>query len=95
MWTSIVRSSTMASSPMAASNAALQWEFVEPEKMRPHFSGKTVIVGQTRQTSDEVLDLGFLKLIDTDCSRGGWLTAIDLINHGTVQASETDRDRDS
>ena len=42
-----------------------------PEQMRPHFSGKTVIAGHTPQTSGQPLDLGFLKLIDTDCSREG------------------------
>jgi hypothetical protein len=49
MWTSIARSNTMASSSMAEqSNTAFQWEFVEPENMRRHYSGKTVIVAHTR-----------------------------------------------
>jgi serine/threonine protein phosphatase 1 len=75
--------------PMAEqSNTTLQWEFVEPEKMRPHYSGKTVIAGHTPQTSGEPLDLGFLKVIDTDCSRGGWLTAIDLDHQRFLQANE-------
>ena len=53
-------------------------EHAQPEHMRPHFSGKPVIAGHTPQTSGETLDLGFLKLIDTDCSRGKWLTALDV-----------------
>jgi serine/threonine protein phosphatase 1 len=55
----------------------LRWEFVQLELQRPHVSGKTLIVGHTPQLSGEVLDLGFLKVIDADCSRGGWLTAPD------------------
>jgi serine/threonine protein phosphatase 1 len=70
------------------SNTTLQWEFVQPDKMRPHCSGKVVIVGHTPQTSGEPLDLGFLKLIDTDCSRGGWLTALDVGTGALVQANE-------
>jgi serine/threonine protein phosphatase 1 len=54
----------------------LRWEFAQSELQRPHVSGKTVIVGHTPQLSGEVLDLGFLKVIDTDCSHGSWLTAL-------------------
>ena len=54
----------------------LRWEGVQPSRMVPHRSGKPVIAGHTPQVSGEVLDLGFLKLIDTDASRGGWLTAL-------------------
>ncbi len=70
------------------SNSTLQWEFVEPEKMRRHYSGKIVVAGHTPQTSGDVVDLGFLKLIDTDCSRGGWLTALELHSGDIIQANE-------
>jgi serine/threonine protein phosphatase 1 len=70
------------------SATTLQWEFVEPNRMRRHFSGKVVIAGHTPQTSGRPLDLGFLKLIDTDCSRGGWITAIDLVRQRFLQANE-------
>jgi len=70
------------------SNTTLQWEHAHPEQMRPHFSGKTVIAGHTPQTSGEPLDLGFLKLIDTDCSRRGWLTALDVRSGGVTQANQ-------
>jgi serine/threonine protein phosphatase 1 len=70
------------------SNTTLHWEFIEKEKMRPHCSGKTIIVGHTPQISGEVLDLGFLKLIDTDCSRGGWLTAYEPVHQRFLQANE-------
>ena len=70
------------------SNTTLQWQFVEPEKMRPHYSGKTVICGHSPQTGGEPLDLGFLKVIDTDCSRGGWLTALEVGSGRIVQANQ-------
>jgi serine/threonine protein phosphatase 1 len=75
--------------PMAEqSNTTLQWEFVEPEKMRRHYSGKTVIAGHTPQTSGEPLDVGFLKVLDTDCSRGGWLTALEVHTGEAIQANQ-------
>jgi serine/threonine protein phosphatase 1 len=70
------------------SNTTLQWEFVQPERMRPHYSGKTVIAGHTPQTSGEPLDLGFLKVIDTDCSRGGRLTALEVRSGRILQANQ-------
>ncbi len=62
----------------AQSNTTLQWEHVQPDKLNPHFSGKSVIAGHTPQTGGWPLDLGFLKVIDTDCCRGGWLTALEV-----------------
>jgi serine/threonine protein phosphatase 1 len=56
--------------------------------MAPHYSGKTVIAGHTPQTSGEALDLGFLKLVDTDCSRGGWLTALEVSEGEVLQANQ-------
>jgi len=70
------------------SNTTLQWEHAHPEQMRPHFSGKPVIAGHTPQTSGEPLDLVFLKLIDTDCSREGWLTALNVRNGDLIQADK-------
>jgi serine/threonine protein phosphatase 1 len=70
------------------SNTSLQWEPVQPEQMRPHFSGKTVIAGHTPQVSGEPLDLGFLKLIDTDASRGNWLTALEVRDGKFIQANQ-------
>ena len=70
------------------SGQTLRWEFVEPGRMAPHYSGKTVIAGHTPQTNGEVLDLGFLKVIDTDCSRGLWLTAYEVPGGRIFQADE-------
>ena len=58
-------------------SSALFWEFLDPSRARPHYSGKTFVVGHTPQTTGEVLDLGFVVCVDTDCSRGNWLTALD------------------
>ena len=52
------------------------WESLRTREPGPHFSGKTAIVGHTSQRSGEVLDLGYLKCIDTCCYRGLWLTAL-------------------
>lgn len=66
----------------------LRWEGVQPGRMAPHFSGKPVIAGHTCRTDGEVLDLGFLTLIDTDASRGGWLTALEVISGEIIQANQ-------
>jgi serine/threonine protein phosphatase 1 len=70
------------------SGQTLRWEFIQPERMVPHYSGKTVVAGHTPQTSGEILDLGFLKVIDTDCSRGGWLTALEVRSGEVIQANQ-------
>ena len=44
----------------------------------PHKSGKTAILGHSVQPGGRILDLGYVKCIDTDCSNGGFLTALDV-----------------
>jgi len=56
----------------------LYWEPLNLNTARPHYSGKVVIVGHTPQSSGEILNLGFVKCIDTNCHRGGWLTGLDV-----------------
>ncbi len=56
----------------------LRWRATDPATALPHCSGKRAVVGHTPQRSGEVLDLGFLVCIDTNCCRGGWLTALDI-----------------
>jgi serine/threonine protein phosphatase 1 len=65
----------------------LRWALFEPAEMRPHCSGKTVIVGHTEQANSEVLDLGFAVCIDTACWRHGWLTALEVGTRRVWQAS--------
>jgi serine/threonine protein phosphatase 1 len=66
----------------------LRWALFEAREMRPHASGKAVIVGHTEQASGEILDLGFAMCIDTACWRYGWLTAIEPSTGETWQASK-------
>lgn len=55
--------------------SGLRWESLPPIPAR-HCSGKVGIVGHTPHA--EILDLGYLKCIDTCCHGGGWLTAPDV-----------------
>lgn len=68
--------------------SALFWEFLEPGRSWPHYSGKRVVVGHTPQTTGRILDLGHVVCIDTDASRGQWLTALDLGSETYWQANE-------
>jgi serine/threonine protein phosphatase 1 len=70
------------------STTRLRWGAIKPAEVRPHSSGKTVVVGHTPQVSGEILDLGFVVGIDTNCFRGGWLTALDVATGETVQANQ-------
>ena len=71
----------------------LRWEHLDVIRLRPHCSGKTVVVGHTPQMVGTVLDLGFLVGIDTDCCRAGWLTAFDVSTGGIVQADQSGKIR--
>src|SRR5947207_1987814 len=64
----------------------LRWASLPPVPVR-HCSGKVAIVGHTAQKSGEILDLGYLKCIDTFCHGGGWLTALEVQTGKVWQAS--------
>jgi serine/threonine protein phosphatase 1 len=66
---------------------ALRWSSLPPAP-EPHCSGKVAVVGHTPQKSGEVLDLGFLKCIDTFCHGGGWLTALEVNTGQLWQANQ-------
>lgn len=55
----------------------LRWTSLPPIPSR-HCSGKIAIVGHKPQKNGEILDLGFVKCIDTFCHGGGWLTALEV-----------------
>lgn len=57
---------------------ALRWDSLKYRRPGPHRSGKTAIVGHTAQADFEILDLGYLKCLDTCCYGGGWLTAMEV-----------------
>ena len=65
----------------------LFWEHINEFTPSLHFSGKTAIVGHTPQLDGEVRDLGHVKLIDTHCYGGQWLTALDVNNDIVIQAN--------
>jgi serine/threonine protein phosphatase 1 len=69
-------------------SSALFWESLDPNRAWPHYSGKTFVVGHTPQTTGDILDLGFVVGIDTDCSRGNWLTALDAVSGQYWQANQ-------
>jgi len=72
---------------------ALRWRVTDAQTSAPHHSGKVAIVGHTPQLAGEVLDLGFLVCIDTNCVRGGWLTALET-NTGCIwQANQAGKIR--
>jgi serine/threonine protein phosphatase 1 len=56
----------------------LRWDSLKLRRPGPHCSGKTAIVGHTAQRDGEILDLGYLKCIDTCIYGGGWLSALDV-----------------
>src|SRR4051794_740525 len=74
--------------PMAEqSRETLLWESLRHTIPGPHHSGKTVITGHTSQKDGAILDLGYLKCIDTYCYGGGWLTALDVSSGQIWQAN--------
>jgi len=72
----------------------LLWDKIRPTPPGPHCSGKTVIVGHTAQRTGQILDLGYLKCIDTCCYGEGWLTAMDVQSGQIWQADKTGKMRD-
>jgi serine/threonine protein phosphatase 1 len=71
----------------------LRWQTIRERPPGPHRSGKVAVVGHTTQKSGEVLDLGYLKCIDTWVYGEGWLTAIDVEKGRLWQADKEGRMR--
>lgn len=72
----------------------LLWESIRDREPGPHCSGKTAIVGHTSQKTGEILDLGYLRCIDTYCYGDGWLTAMDVQSGRLWQADKQGRSRE-
>jgi len=68
------------------SSRDLRWLSLEESSPRPHFSGKTVILGHT---PGPVRDKGFYRCLDTGCGCGGRLTAMDLDSGTLWQVTES------
>lgn len=71
----------------------LLWDSLKFRHPGPHVSGKTAIVGHTAQRDGEILDLGYLRCIDTCCYGDGWLTALDVETGQVWQADKEGRMR--
>jgi serine/threonine protein phosphatase 1 len=71
------------------SGHTLRWEFVDPHRMAKHYSGKTAVVGHTTRTDGRVLDLGFLVMLDTGASMGGWLSALEVHGGRLIQTNQS------
>lgn len=66
-------------------DATLRWLSLRDHVPAHHCSGKIAVVGHTPQA--DVLNLGHLICLDTNCCDGGWLTALDLSTGHIWQAS--------
>ncbi|SIO63209.1 serine/threonine protein phosphatase 1 [Singulisphaera sp. GP187] len=70
------------------SDQSLRWDAIQPDRTAPHVSGKPVVAGHTRLPHGKVRDLGFLVMIDTDPTRVGWLTALEVNSGEIFQANQ-------
>jgi serine/threonine protein phosphatase 1 len=81
-----------AARPLAEQSPdVLMWESLRVRLPGPHVSGKTAVVGHTSQKDGEVLDLGYLKCIDTYVYGAGWLTALEVETGRLWQADKHGR----
>lgn len=72
---------------------ALRWRVVDAQTTEPHVSGKTIIVGHSAQRTGKLLDVGYLKCVDTNCVRGGWLTGLDVSTGAIWQSNQQGQTR--
>lgn len=85
-----VHASYLADKPLQDQpRRALLWESLRDREPGPHCSGRMAYVGHTAQRDGEILDLGYLKCIDTYCYGGGWLTALDVAS-GRIWQADSD-----
>ena len=80
---------------IAQPQSQLLWQALMPSPPGPHYSGKLAVVGHTAQIGGEVLDLGYLRCIDTYCYGGGWLTALDVHTGHTWQVNRAGKLRNA
>jgi len=73
----------------------LRWDSLRYRLPGPHRSGKTAVVGHTAQYTGEVLDLGYLKCIDTWVYGEGWLSLLDVHSGQLWQADQEGRLREA
>lgn len=66
----------------------LRWRSLAETMPGPHVSGKVAVLGHTPDKYGEIMDVGFLKCIDTFCYGGQWLTAMDVLSGQIWQTNE-------
>ncbi|MBN2021582.1 MAG: metallophosphoesterase [Pirellulales bacterium] len=90
-----VHASYIAELPLAEQpGEVLRWDSLRYRLPGAHSSGKTAIVGHTAQHTGDVLDLGYLKCIDTWIYGDGWLTLMDVRTGQIWQADKQGRPRE-
>jgi serine/threonine protein phosphatase 1 len=65
-----------------------RWQSLDLMMPGPHQNKKTAIVGHTPDRFGEIMDVGYLKCIDTYCYGGQWLTALDVLSGRIWQANQ-------
>jgi serine/threonine protein phosphatase 1 len=66
----------------------LRWRSLVVWTPPPHQNGKVAVLGHTPEKSGEILDVGYLKCLDTFCYGGKWLTALDVTTGRIWQANQ-------
>ena len=66
----------------------IRWTPLTDDVPGPHQNGKIAVVGHTPDKTGEILDVGYLKCIDTYCYGGMWLTALDVVSGKVWQAND-------
>lgn len=90
-----VHGNYLADVPLSAQPPeTLLWDSVRARRPGPHRSGKLAIVGHASQKNGAILDLGYLKCIDTWCYGDGWLTALEVETGRLWQANRAGKMRD-
>ncbi|MGF1580924.1 MAG: metallophosphoesterase family protein [Gemmataceae bacterium] len=73
------------------SELILLWEYFEDPA--PHYTGKTMVCGHTRQLSGQPKNVGHAVCIDTNVNRSGWLTCLDVNSGMYWQANKNGETR--
>lgn len=68
------------------SDSDIFWERFDA--IRPHKSGKKIIVGHTPTRDGEISDIGYAACVDTGAVMGRWLTALDVESGRFWQANQ-------
>jgi serine/threonine protein phosphatase 1 len=75
--------------PLAELDAeVLRWQSLMMSMPGPHQNRKIAVLGHTPDKHGEIMDVGYLKCIDTYCYGGQWMTALDVASGTVWQANE-------